>query len=311
MPFAGARRVSVVIPTRNRCALLIRALQSIQHQTYPNWNVLIVDDGSTDGTATAVEALKDPRIKLLQIHEHRGAGYSRWYGAGLSDGDFVAFLDSDDFWQPHKLWRQLAAVEHSGQQRVVVIAPALRDDGHNLTAIDHHHLQPGQSIIDYVYTGRQATILSSCLLIDGALARQVRFDPALPVNQDTDYLMRLEQAGARFIGIDEPLYVLDARPRPDRISKNPRLISESRAWFDRVSGSWSTAARRGYLLWDLSVRCSSSGQRLQGIKYFLLGLTLSAGPRRLVHQLLRIIGGGEIPSLIRRLRRPPSTRAQR
>jgi len=301
LPFGGRMRVSVVIPTRNRRDLLLRALRSIAMQTYSNWDVLVVDDGSTDGTVEAVKALGDSRIRVAVNDQSRGGGYSRWWGAGNTSGDYVAFLDSDDTWMPDKLRLQLEAAENDGRDGVVIVGAPIADDGLRLVEIRQPELEPGQRIADYVYAGRQATILSSCLLIEGNLARRVRFNPALLVNQDTDYLLRLERSGACFICISKPLYVLDVRPRGDRVSLNPQLIERSIEWYQQVSRDWSAAARRGFLMWDLSVRCASSQQRWRGLRYFLRGFSMAAGPRRVVHQLLRVLGGGDVPLPLKRL----------
>ena len=215
-PYDGAVLVSVVIPTRNRCQLLSRALHSVLQQTYPHWEAIVVDDGSSDGTADMVAALADPRIRWVVNPERCGAGYSRNLGAGLSRGAFIAFLDSDDCWLPQKLWAQLDATERMGGRRQVVICPPACDDGNGVLPVDQPILRPGQPIADYVYAGRQATVLSSCILVDGDFGRRRRFDKRLRVNQDTDYLLLLERHGARFHCIDTPLFVLDTRRRSDR-----------------------------------------------------------------------------------------------
>lgn len=303
LPFDGRVLVSVVIPTCNRRELLARALQSVRTQSYPNWEAIVVDDASIDGTPEMIAALDDPRIRCYVNDTRRGAGYSRHHGAGLTRGAFIAYLDSDDWWLPHKLRVQLAAAERLQGPRAVVICPPACDDGNGALPVDQPILRLGQPIADYVYTGRQATVLSSCILVDGDFGRRWRFSPRLRVNQDTDYLLRLERHGARFHCIDEPLYVLDTRRRVDRMSIDPALSRDSLAWYYRVSGDWSPQARRGYLLWDLSLRCAGTGRRGMGLLYFLRGLSLEAGPYRVLRQFLRVIGGGQVPAGLRWVRR--------
>lgn len=305
LPFDGLALVSVVIPTRGRRELLARALRSVFAQSYPRLEVLVIDDGSDDGTAEMVAALDEPRLRWLPNEQPLGAGYSRHRGAGLATGRFIAFLDSDDWWLQDKLWIQLEAAEALGADDLVIVCPPACDDGLGLgiVVVEQPLLRPGQPIADYVYAGRQATVLSSCVLVDGELGRRVRFDPTLRVNQDTDYLLQLERAGARFHCIDQPLYVLDTRRRSDRISYDPALQHASRAWYARVSGNWSRPARRGYFLWDLSVRYAGTGQRRLGLGYFIAGFSLEAGPYKVARQLLRVLAGGEVPPAIKRLRR--------
>jgi GT2 family glycosyltransferase len=105
-------KVSVVIPTYNRAYCLPATLQSLQRQTYSNWEAVVVDDGSTDDTAALIERLRaqDPRIKYLS---QRNAGVSAARNAGLrsAEGDWIGFLDSDDAWEPWKLAAQVACFE--------------------------------------------------------------------------------------------------------------------------------------------------------------------------------------------------------
>lgn len=101
--------VSIVIPAHNRAALLPRALQSVLAQSYPHWEVLLIDDGSTDGTDDLARTWRG-RLggRLTYVRQERqGAGNARNRGIDLARGEFVAFLDSDDEFCPQKLSRQL------------------------------------------------------------------------------------------------------------------------------------------------------------------------------------------------------------
>ena len=95
--------VSIVIPTYNRADDLWRALQSVINQTYVNWEVCIVDNNSTDSTDEVVLSFNDSRIKLLKIHNDGVIAASRNFGIRNSKADYIAFLDSDDWWASNKL----------------------------------------------------------------------------------------------------------------------------------------------------------------------------------------------------------------
>jgi glycosyltransferase involved in cell wall biosynthesis len=104
-------KVSVVIPTYNRAGMLREALESVLGQTLPAAEVLVVDDGSTDGTAQVVEDLARqgaPVVYLSGPHTNN-RGEARNRGAAAASGDLIAFLDSDDLWKPRRLERQLEA----------------------------------------------------------------------------------------------------------------------------------------------------------------------------------------------------------
>lgn len=102
--------VSVVIPTYNRAAELRRALESVIGQTWTNWEVLVVDNHSTDGTREMVESLRVGRIRLLSVHNQGVIAVSRNVGVASSAGDYVAFLDSDDWWSRRKLEQSVRAL---------------------------------------------------------------------------------------------------------------------------------------------------------------------------------------------------------
>jgi glycosyltransferase involved in cell wall biosynthesis len=103
--------VSIVLPTFNRAALLGETIQSVLNQTYQNWELLIIDDGSTDDTREEVAKLNDQRIKYFSI-EHSGIiGRARNVGVSRASGDYIAFLDSDDIWEIDKLEFQMAEFE--------------------------------------------------------------------------------------------------------------------------------------------------------------------------------------------------------
>ncbi len=108
--------VSVVIPTRDRRDLLLRTLGAVRAQAGVQVEIVVVDDGATDGTSEAVAALCDERIVLLRSATPGGVSSARNRGCHAASADWIAFLDDDDLWAPEKLARQLAALQHSGRQ---------------------------------------------------------------------------------------------------------------------------------------------------------------------------------------------------
>lgn len=95
-------KVSVIIPTYNRAHFLAEAIQSVLDQTFTDFELIIVDDGSTDNTEDIVMKFKDPRIRYIN-QENSGVSAARNTGIKASDGEYIAFLDSDDIWLPQNL----------------------------------------------------------------------------------------------------------------------------------------------------------------------------------------------------------------
>jgi len=100
--------VSVITPTYNRATYLREAVQSVFDQTYANWELIVVDDGSTDGTHVDLRAMKDDRLHIVALEHCGNPAQLRNAGLERARGEYVAFLDSDDRWFPEKLARQVA-----------------------------------------------------------------------------------------------------------------------------------------------------------------------------------------------------------
>lgn len=112
---AGGTLVSVIMPVHNSAATLSQAVRSVQGQSHENWELLITDDGSADGSWDLIRGFADadPRIKPQRADEPSGAAHARNLAIERAAGSWVAFLDSDDLWLPHKLGTQLEFAAHT------------------------------------------------------------------------------------------------------------------------------------------------------------------------------------------------------
>ena len=106
--------VSVIIPTYNRLHLLRQAVESVRAQTYDRWELIVVDDGSTDETRIVLDRMGDPNVRVVSMPHSGIVGALRNAGARAAHGDYLAFLDSDDLWLPTKLETQLARMLKAG-----------------------------------------------------------------------------------------------------------------------------------------------------------------------------------------------------
>jgi teichuronic acid biosynthesis glycosyltransferase TuaG len=109
MPIKDNPLISIVTPCYNSARFIAQTIESVIAQTYQNWEMIIVDDCSTDESYTiALEyAAKDTRIKVCQMEQNSGAALARNKAIRISHGEYLAFLDSDDVWLPEKLEKQL------------------------------------------------------------------------------------------------------------------------------------------------------------------------------------------------------------
>ncbi len=112
--------VSVVLPTYDRAAVIGRSIRSVLGQTYGDFELIVVDDGSTDATLERVASFHDGRIRCIRLERNRGAAAARNAGIEAAQGRLLAFQDSDDEWLPEKLDRQVRAFERCGPDVAVV-----------------------------------------------------------------------------------------------------------------------------------------------------------------------------------------------
>src|SRR3989442_12041514 len=112
-------RVSVIIPLFNKAPYIERALSSVAAQTYRDFELIVIDDGSTDEGPRVVEAFNDLPIRLIR-QENAGPGAARNRGLGLAQGELVAFLDADDEWLPSYLSESVRLLDEYGQAVVAI-----------------------------------------------------------------------------------------------------------------------------------------------------------------------------------------------
>lgn len=186
---ARAPLVSVIMPTRNRAAILSRALESVREQTYPNWELVVVDDGGTDDTAAVVERLGDERIRLLR-REHGGLCAARNTALSVARGELIAYLDDDNLMDPGWLRTVVWAFERA-QDADVVFGAYVIDDVERLNDPDRRG-SPGL-VLNRFDRGRlaEANPADMSAIAHRAGLEQARFDESLTNLGDWELLARL------------------------------------------------------------------------------------------------------------------------
>lgn len=197
--------VSVLIPTYNRCELVQQSIESVLKQTFQSYEIIIVDDGSTDGTVHTLQDRYGDRIKLV-CQENQGESAARNHGAAMASGKYLGFLDSDDVWEPEKLEWQVNALE-GNPKAVLAFSSYWFIDYHGQRIVTH----PNGMIVD---TG-EVTVPNLLLLnirIGGSnpLITKTSFemaggyDPSIQYGEDVDFILRLRLLGD-FAYVDRPL----------------------------------------------------------------------------------------------------------
>jgi glycosyltransferase involved in cell wall biosynthesis len=188
--------ISVVIPTHDRIGTLPRAVASVLGQTMPDFELVIVDDGSTDGTAAYLASITDPRVRVISFVACRGANPARNAGLDAARAGIVAFLDSDDIYLPNRLEATLAIFD-ANPTIDLVLSSFLTIEGKRRTAC----VNPGRRIdaaaLEEALVAHSVFIAGSAITARAAALRRAGgFDPEVRRMQDRDLLLRL----ARFTG---------------------------------------------------------------------------------------------------------------
>jgi glycosyltransferase involved in cell wall biosynthesis len=240
--------VSVVLPVFNRAATIRGAMQSVLRQTWPDFELIVVDDGSTDGTPEAAAGVADPRIRLVANPGNLGAAAARNTGIRAARGAWVAFQDSDDEWLPLKLEKQMARLLVPGADFVaaycgmLVIGSAeggeLPGGRPQVAYVPRPDLSPVEGNI--LTTLMRASIVSTQTLVArrDLLLEIGGFDAAMRALIDRECMLRLAQLGP-FACVDEPLVLQRFSPNSitrdvaRRAEAKARMVEKHRALFAR------------------------------------------------------------------------------
>lgn len=213
-------RVSVIIPCYNHGRFLMDAIESVLRQTWTDLELIIIDDGSTDDTAAVVGRVRDGRVRVLRT-ENRGVSAARNAGLEQARGEFIAFLDADDIWEPTKLERQVALMDAEPgvalaftdlrrysadgrvEERQFTFVPELARIPSRPSGAGGGRVVLGDPFIELgALTQLPAWIQTN--LVRTAAVRDLRFREELRLAEDLHYIMRCYTRGLAAY-IDEPL----------------------------------------------------------------------------------------------------------
>ena len=199
---------SIVIPTYNRHRKIQKAIRSVQKQSYANWELLVVDDGSTDETETYLYqcSLTDQRITYLKRLEGRlkGASTCRNIGIENAKGRYIAFLDSDDEWKPDKLERDKFWIEEKYAR--AIYSGIIIDNGDIRYKAPTRHISSNETYEDLVFGGENFAQTSS-MVVHREILQKIKFNEKLKRPEDMDFFIKVgNRSGWEFY--DEDVTVL-------------------------------------------------------------------------------------------------------
>ena len=186
-------RVSVIITTHNRATLLPRAVHSVLAQTYGDYEIIVVDDGSSDDTQAVIADFEDQRIRSVRRNRSGGASAARNTGISKSRGEYIAFLDDDDEWTPTKLERQVAILDSSPP--TVAMVYGWVDFVDDLTGdVSHRERITMEGDVFDSLVAMRTPGPTSVLMVRTSVAGEIDgFDESLPRHNDIDFICRISK----------------------------------------------------------------------------------------------------------------------
>ena len=218
--------VTIIIPSFNRGDTLARAVGSILQQSYANFELIVVDDGSTDNTENVMESLRHPKLVYERLEKNHGACYARNHGISLARGELIAFQDSDDYWKPDKLDKQIRFMQ-DGNYDFVYCAMEMNDiRGQRIIIPQNHDSIPEYAPCAQTYQAllRGSTCSTQTILCKREVAEATRFDSDLPRLQDWDFVLRLSRQYR--IGFQNEILV-EQYIQKNSISSKPYLLFQA------------------------------------------------------------------------------------
>ncbi len=240
--------VSVVIPTRNRSDLVVRAALSALNQTFSKLEVIVVIDGYDLKTSSALHELQDQRLHVLEVPQRIGGSAARNVGVQAARGEWIAFLDDDDEWLQNKIERQLQIAVNSRASEPVIACRLLAKSPKGEYLWPRRTLGAGEHVSDFVMARRdlfqgEGLLQTSMLMARKRLLESVPFATEVRRHQEWDWLLRVTSVpGVCIEFAPEPLLIW-------HVEENRRSISSQANWqysFEWIRQRRHLVTRRAY-----------------------------------------------------------------
>ncbi len=243
--------VSIIMPSYNSNKTIKEAIESVLNQTYENWELIVVDDCSTDNTIEIVQAIEDHRIHILLNEKNRGVSYSRNRAIHEAKAEWIAFLDSDDCWEKDKLEKQIKVIHENEDAKLVFTGSAFIDDSGN--RLEYELKVPEE--ITYEQILKQNLISCSSVLVRKDIIRSHPFPGSYDLHEDFAVWLQILKSIKVAYGVNEPLLIY-------RLTDN----SKSRNKLKAAKMNWKTYRYAGV---DLGKSLSSMAvYAIRGIKKY-------------------------------------------
>lgn len=241
----SVQKVSVIIPTYNRASSIGNSIQSVLNQTWQNYEIIVVDDGSTDNTRQVVDSFTDKRVRYICMEQNGGASRARNMGISLAESEFVAFLDSDDEWMPEKLEKQMQVMLQASEKVGLVYCRMRGTKKDGTTLICPELWRPVEKLQGHILFSLlvENVIGTPAMLIRKICIEQAGlFDESLKCIEDWELVLRIAEKWE--IGFVDDILV-EVHFSESGISKNFKGYVETRCYM--IAKYWELMAQKNIL----------------------------------------------------------------
>lgn len=195
------KKVSVIVPVYNSSKYLKECITSIINQSYKNIEIIVVDDKSSDSSLDIINSIKDKRIKVIKLKKNMGVSNARNEGVKKASGDYICFIDSDDYWYKDKLKKQVDFMEENDYAFIYGSYGYLRNN-----VVVHKAKVPKK--ITYNKALKNTTIFTSTVMFNmSKLKKEDLYMPDIRLGQDTSCWWKILKKGITAYGMNEMLVV--------------------------------------------------------------------------------------------------------
>jgi len=282
-------KISVIIPTYNRAFLLPRAIKSVLNQTFQDFELIIIDDGSTDNTKDVVEEIKKKDKRIIYIYQDN-QGLPKALNTGIKNtkGKYIAFLESDDEWLPEKLEEQIKLFRNN----IGIVSCNLVF----INEITHkkgvYKLCPFTSIENFLHNPHNYIYNNSSIIISRVVAKKIGlWDESLKVFSDLDYYIRIIRAGYVIDFVKRSLvkyYIHDNNLSRDFNKSVDDYLSLLKK-HEEIEKEYPIAIYASYLR-RLGTMCILNNNRIEARKYFKESVKLQISIKNIIAFLLSYMG---------------------
>jgi glycosyltransferase involved in cell wall biosynthesis len=286
-------KVSVIILTYNRARYLRRAVRSVLSQTYQDFEVVVVDDASTDETPEVVRGFQDPRIRYFRHDTNRGESGSRNTGIQYSVGEYVAFLDDDDAWLPQKLAMQVKLLDTSPIEVGAVYTSFFEIEADTEKVLGSWIAQKRGNVLRELTQQNWIGVPSTVVLRRRCFDSVGLFDEQIVFGPDYDMWIRIAEH-YKFEYIKEPLALRSVNN--NRMSTNHALVLKGKESILKKHADFLSLDRKAYgsHLFHLGVFYCYNGQMRAGRATLLQAIRIDPFDMRTYYNIaLSLLGAGK------------------